>query len=275
MGAPKSRLDELLVSRGLFTDSESAKRAILAGDVRLGDDVARSVGQKVPLDAHIAVASRPRFVSRGGEKLEGALQAFAYDVTGKKCIDCGASTGGFTDCLLQHAASSVVAVDVGYGQFAWSLRQDPRVTLYERTNIRTVDPLEIGAPFDLAVADVSFAPLRSYLPSILKFLGESGTFITLIKPQFEVPKSMIGAHGVVRDKSAHIAVLEEAIELFEQASLAPRGLCVSPLVGPMGNIEFFLMGTRGQESLILDVEAIVESAHVLHSLHGIRGEEPK
>lgn len=261
MTTGKLRLDDLLVEREFFADRDTALRAILAGEVRLGSEVAKSAGLRVSSDIDVTVLSHARFVSRGGNKLQGALDAFKFDVSGMSCLDCGASTGGFTDCLLQNGASRVCAVDVGYGQFAWSLRQDPRVILFERTNIRSLPFEESGAPFDLAVADISFAPLHSYLASVKALLKEDGSFITLVKPQFEAAKGDVGDHGVVRDVAVHISVLQRAVQAFEQMGLAPQGLCHSPITGPMGNIEYLLLGTCGAKPLSLDIERTVYGSH--------------
>ena len=263
MTRSQMRLDDLLVERGMYPDRDVALRAILAGEVRLDTTVATSAGMMVPYDARIDVEQTQRYVSRGGLKLEGALEAFSFDPTGLGCLDAGASTGGFTDCLLQHGAARVCAVDVGYGQFAWSLRTDPRVALFERTNIRDLDPDSSGAPFDLAVADVSFAPLRSYLESVVRLLKPDGSFITLVKPQFEAAKSQVGARGVVSDPLVHQTILEHAKSQFEEHGLSCRGLAFSPITGPMGNIEYLLLGTGGAPRATIDVEMVVTQAHMM------------
>lgn len=257
----KLRLDELLAKRGIFDTPELARGSILAGDVRVDDQTVTKAGERYAEDVAIKVAPRPRFVSRGGEKLAGALDAFGFDPSGLRCVDVGASTGGFTDCLLQRGAASVCAVDVGYGQLAWSLRSDPRVSVFERTNIRHVEPEKVGAPFDLAVADVSFIPLRAVLPSIIGLLDDEGVFITLVKPQFEVSKNMVGEKGVVREASSHIMVLENVVDAFAQNGLQCTALAASPITGPEGNIEFLLMAKRSGEPVDLPIAEIVMDAH--------------
>ena len=203
----RSRIDAVLVDRGLFASRERARAAVLAGEVRVAGEVVTKAGHQVEADVPIEVAEKQRFVSRGGEKLLGALEAFGLDVSGMRVVDVGASTGGFTDCLLQRGASSVVAVDVGYGQLAWSLRTDPRVMVFERLNIRAADPDELGAPFDLVVIDVSFISLRIVMPHLLGLIGDEGQLVALVKPQFEAGKGRVGKRGVVRDAAVHEDVL--------------------------------------------------------------------
>lgn len=257
----RMRLDALLVERGYFDTADAALRAILAGDVSIEENVCSFAGQQVACDVEVRVVKKTAFVSRGGDKLEGAFDAFKLDVQGLSCLDCGASTGGFTDCLLQHGAARVCSVDVGYGDFAWSLRRDARVSLFERCNIRKVSPDTLGAPFDLAVADVSFAPLRSYIVHIAAMLGEGGAAVVLVKPQFEASKSEVGERGVVHDVGVHVKVLQRAIESFEACGLAPLGLCMSPLEGRKGNKEFLLYGRKGVAKADIDVQAIARGAH--------------
>jgi 23S rRNA (cytidine1920-2'-O)/16S rRNA (cytidine1409-2'-O)-methyltransferase len=263
----RRRLDELCVERGLFEDRAQAARAILAGEVFVLDEPVYARAALVDADAPIRLRSRGRFVSRGGEKLQGAIEAFSLDVAGLSCLDCGASTGGFTDCLLQHGAASVCAVDVGYGQFDWRLRCDDRVQLFERTNINALDPQEAGAPFDLAVADISFAPLRSYLDAVCALLGSDASFVTLVKPQVEVARSDVGRGGIVRDTTLHREVVLRAVAEFDAAGLVPAGLACSPITGAKGNIEFLLLGVRGDAAegrlpvTSADVAALVSSAH--------------
>lgn len=261
MGKSGTRLDELCVELGLFADPASAARAIMAGEVYLADEPVYARAMSVPADAPVHLKERSRFVSRGGEKLEGALAVFGFDPAGLACLDCGASTGGFTDCLLQHGARSVCAVDVGYGQFAWSLRQDSRVRLFERTNINDLSISQAQGPFDLAVADISFAPLHSYLGAVHALLTASATFITLVKPQFEVPKGEVGPGGVVRDAAKHRNALAAALSSFEQEGIQPQAIAHSPITGAKGNIEFLLMGTCGAAPVALDVAACVAQAH--------------
>ncbi len=255
------RVDAVLVSRGLFPSRERARAAILAGEVRVDGHIVDKAGTKISQDARIEVASTQRYVSRGGLKLEGALNGFSMSVTGIRAVDIGASTGGFTDCLLQHGAVHVTAVDVGYGQLAWSLRNDPRVDVFERTNIRYVDPEELGAPFDLAVVDVSFIGLRVVLPHVLGLLGEHGTLLALVKPQFEVGKSRVGKRGVVRDPALHEEVLGAVTDELGAAGMKVRGLHWSPVKGPEGNIEFWVWADREGPEAVVDVHDLVARAH--------------
>ena len=258
----RSRIDVILVDRGLFPSREQARAALLAGEVRVADTVVTKAGQLVDEDAPIHVAERQRYVSRGGEKLAGALDTFGLDVTGLRVVDVGASTGGFTDCVLQRGASSVCAVDVGYGQLAWSLRNDPRVTVFERTNIRTADPVALGAPFDLAVVDVSFISLRTVLPALMTLVdGEEGQIVALVKPQFEAGKGRVGKRGVVRDPLLHEEVLAASAEACVNAGLVVRGLTFSPLKGPEGNIEFWMWAAFHGEPAEETARSVVEMAH--------------
>ena len=233
----------------------------MAGEVKVGTQVVTLASALVPEDAQVSVAPRKRFVSRGGEKLQGALEALGLDVTGLHCLDMGASTGGFTDCLLQAGAQDVVAVDVGYGQLAWSLQTDPRVTVRDRTNIRKVEPEEVGAPFDLVVADLSFIGLAKILPVAYRLLPQDGLFLALIKPQFEAGRSQVGEGGVVRDRQVHIQAVQKVVDAAENADLPASALCASPLPGQEGNIEFFLLMQRGGVPGDLDIPGVVDAAH--------------
>ena len=234
---------------------------MLAGEVRVSGEVVTKAGHAIDEDAPIEVAEKRRFVSRGGDKLFGALEAFEFDVAGLRAIDVGASTGGFTDCLLQRGATSVVAVDVGYGQLAWSLRTDPRVTVFERLNIRAADPVVLGAPFDLVVIDVSFISLRVVLPHLLQLLGPDAHLVALVKPQFEAGKGRVGKRGVVRDPKVHEDVLNAAVEAARDGGLVVRGLTYSPIKGPEGNIEFWMWAARAGEPTDVTAEQVVASAH--------------
>jgi 23S rRNA (cytidine1920-2'-O)/16S rRNA (cytidine1409-2'-O)-methyltransferase len=258
---PKRRIDAELASRGLFASREQARAAVLAGEVRVGGEVVTKAGHMVSPDAIIEVAEKQRYVSRGGEKLAGALDRFGIDPTGLRAVDVGASTGGFTDCLLKRGAASVVAVDVGYGQLAWSLRTDPRVTTIERTNIRSADPAELGAPFDLAVVDVSFISLRTVLPHVAALLAPTGAIVALVKPQFEAGKGRVGKKGVVKDAAVHREVLQGAMDAAREAGFVVRGLTFSPIKGPEGNIEFWLWASREGEAAPTTAEQVVEEAH--------------
>jgi 23S rRNA (cytidine1920-2'-O)/16S rRNA (cytidine1409-2'-O)-methyltransferase len=258
----RQRLDVALVDRGLFVSRERARAAVLAGHVRVDGQPASKAGLQIGPDASIDVLEMPRFVSRGGVKLEGALEKFGIDVVGLRAVDVGASTGGFTDCLLQRGATHVTAVDVGYGQLAWSLRTDARVAVLERTNIRAIEPDVLGAPFDLAVVDVSFVGLSVVLPHIVALLGDVGVLVALVKPQFEVGKGRVGKKGVVRDAALHREVLERAVKGVIAQRLRVCGLTYSPITGPEGNIEFWLWAARGQaEEARIDIDAVVREAH--------------
>lgn len=235
----KVRLDTLLVERGYFSDADAALRAVLAHEVKVDDAYATSAAAKVDPDASVVVKNRKRFVSRGGHKLQGALDAFGQDASGLRCIDIGSSTGGFTDCLLQAGAESVACVDVNYGQLAWSLRQDPRVSVFERTNIKLADPAEVGAPFDLLVADLSFIGLAQLASVFARFSHTGSVFIGLVKPQFESrPGETEG--GVVRDEAVRERVIEEVRSALLAAGFEPTGVVESPIKGPEGNVEYLV-----------------------------------
>ncbi|MCL1846610.1 MAG: TlyA family RNA methyltransferase [Coriobacteriia bacterium] len=256
----KVRLTELLVLQGFCASTDEAERRIRAGEV-LGDDICLTQpALLVDPQTHIRMKAHSRYVSRGGDKLAGALADFCFDPRGLRCLDVGASTGGFTDCLLQRGAAQVVAVDVAYGQFAWQLRQDGRVTVFERTNIRELDPALADAPFDLVVCDLSFTSLRSALPVLLPFLGEAGVLIALVKPQFELAPELVG-RGVVTAPAAHQQALEQVLEAALTVGLAPQALTFSPLAGQKGNIEFFLLAHHSGIPVTIDVPTVVHQAH--------------
>ena len=239
----KKRLDELLVSRGSDPDADAALRGVLAREVRVGDAYASSAALMVAADADVVVKGSKRFVSRGGEKLRGALDAFGQDVRGMRCIDIGSSTGGFTDCLLQAGAASVACVDVNYGQLAWRIRQDERVSVFERTNIRTADPAALGAPFDLIVIDVSFIGLAALAP-VFPGLSKAGTiFIGLVKPQFESRHDETD-RGVVRDEAVRERTVEEVKEALRKEGFHVTDAVESSLHGPKGNIEYLVRAVR-------------------------------
>ena len=241
----KVRLDTLLVERGYFSDADAALRAVLAHEVKVDDAYATSAAAKVDPDASVVVKNRNRFVSRGGHKLQGALDAFGQDASGLRCIDIGSSTGGFTDCLLQAGAESVACVDVNYGQLAWSLRQDPRVSVFERTNIKLADPAEVGAPFDLLVADLSFIGLAQLASVFARFSHTGSVFIGLVKPQFESrPGETEG--GVVRDEAVRERVIEEVRSALLAAGFEPTGVVESPIKGPEGNVEYLVRAVYGR-----------------------------
>lgn len=257
----RMRADVLLAERGIFPSRERARAAILAGDVRVDGEPITKAGQMLSEDAEFEIAEKRRYVSRGGDKLAGALDAFSFDASGLRAVDVGASTGGFTDCLLQRGAVSVAAVDVGYGQLAWSLRNDPRVSVFERTNIRSADTEELGAPFDLVVVDVSFIGLKVVLPALLALLGDRGDLLALVKPQFEAGKGRVGKRGVVRDPAVHQEVLQRTVDAVSEAGLRVRGLGYSPIKGPEGNIEFWIWASCVGEPREVDVASVVHMAH--------------
>ena len=238
----KIRLDTLLVERGYFPDADAALRAVVAHEVKVGDVYAQSAALLVAPDVLIEVKGRKKFVSRGGYKLQEALQAFKQSAKDLKCLDVGASTGGFTDCLLQAGAKQVTCVDVNYGQLAWELRQDNRVNAFERLNIKHANPQAIGAPFDLIVADVSFIGLAQLAPVFARFAYPGSVFIGLIKPQFE-SRSNETDRGVVRDESVRERVIAEVSEALLEAGFKPSGVIESPIKGPAGNIEYLVHAT--------------------------------
>ena len=240
----RHRLDAELVDQGFFATKDEALRAVMAGEVSTSDRRLTSPGEQVARGIELHVKGRASFVSRGGLKLERGLEAFGVDPTGLTCLDVGCSTGGFTDCLLRHGAASVLSVDVGYAQFDWSLRQDARVRLLERTNIVDVPGIVGTGVVDLAVCDVSFTSVLTVLPAVLELLSPTGAFLTLVKPQFECPREDVGEGGVVRDESARLAALDRVRVAFEDAGLTVRGTCESPITGHKGNVEYLLYGTR-------------------------------
>ena len=244
--ARRIRLDAELVRRGLARSREQAAELVAAGRVEVRGTVAAKVAAMVdPADPLVVRGGDPatEYVSRGGHKLAGALTAFGprgLSVTGRRCLDAGASTGGFTDVLLRSAAREVVAVDVGYGQLAWSIRSDERVRVHDRTNVRSLAPADIGGPADLIVADLSFISLRLVLDALVDCLAPGGDLVPMVKPQFEVGKDRVGAGGVVRDPALRAdAVLDVAAEA-QRRGLGVAGVVTSPLPGPSGNVEFFL-----------------------------------
>jgi len=240
----RRRIDALLVERGLAGSRDRAQRIIQAGEVWVAGQRVTKPGLQVPIDAALEVRGTDiPFVSRGGLKLDAALTHWALDVNGTRTLDIGASTGGFTDCLLQRGAAHVTAIDVGYGQFAWKLRTDPRVTLIERTNIRSVAASRLPYRADLAVVDVSFISLRLVLPVVSTLVRPGGAIIALVKPQFEVGKGEVGKGGVVRDATQRTATVAEIRAFGEARGLACHGAFESPVPGPKGNVETFLYFT--------------------------------
>lgn len=244
----KPRLDRLLVDRGLAESRERGQAMIIAGLVLVNGQKVEKSGSLVPGDADIRILGDPMpYVSRGGLKLEKALDEYGIDVKDKTCLDVGASTGGFTDCLLQHGAKKVYAVDVGYGQMAWKVRQDPRVIVIERTNIRDMSPSLIPEKTDIAVIDVSFISLEKVIPSVLGFLNPGAGIIALIKPQFEVGKGQVGKGGIVRDVVAREAAVEKVRAAFRSAGLEVRGIIASPITGQDGNIEYLIYALKAEQ----------------------------
>ncbi len=242
---PKTRLDRRLVLEGLAETREKAKALIMAGAVLVDGGRVDKPGRLVPETASVTVKKKPfPYVGRGGVKLEAALRAFNVTVKDRVLLDVGASTGGFTDCLLRHGARRVFAVDVGYGQLDWRIRQDPRVTVLERTNVRHLKPGDLGSPVDGAVIDVSFISLRLVIPPVSGLLAPGGFIIALIKPQFEVGRGRVGKGGIVRDPGLHREVLAALSSSFQAAGWAVNGQIPSPIPGAKGNREFLTYLTR-------------------------------
>lgn len=241
---PRRRLDEELVAQGFFSNTSDAMRAVLAGEVSGNGMRYESAGTQVKPGCKLHVRGSLPYVSRGGLKLAHGLDVFGVDPSGLTCIDIGCSTGGFTDCLLRRGAAQVVSVDVGYAQFDWSLRNDERVTLLERTNIVNVASLGYSSTFDLAVCDVSFTSVLTILPAVCELLKPHGSFLTLVKPQFEASRDEVGEGGIVRDEAVRLACLERVAAAFEDSGLQVKGSCESPITGAKGNHEYLLLGTR-------------------------------
>ena len=259
----KVRLDQLVFERGFTESRERAKTTVMSGLVFVNGQRADKPGMPVAPDAQIEVRGEALpFVSRGGFKLDKALKVFPIDPAGKICIDCGASTGGFTDVLLQHGAAKVYAVDVGYGQLAWKLRGDERVVNLERTNLRYITDEQIPEKLDLAVTDVSFISIRLILPAVVPLLKDGADLVCLIKPQFEAGREEVGKKGVVRDEAVHREVVREILDFAPTVGLSVRGLDYSPIKGPEGNIEYIChMIKRIGEDADVDVDAIVKRSH--------------
>ncbi len=259
----KVRLDIHLVESGHFDSREKARRAIMAGLVFVNGEREDKPGASIDPNAEIEVkgAVMP-YVSRGGLKLEKALKEFNISLNGKTCMDIGASTGGFTDCMLINGAQKVFAIDVGYGQLAWKLRCDSRVVVMERTNFRYVKPEEIGEPIDFASVDVSFISLKKILPPAKNLLKRDGTMVCLIKPQFEAGRDKVGKKGVVRDPSVHTAVIDEIIHFAREEGFFVYSLSFSPIKGPEGNIEYLLyIGLSPSDKTPELVADVVNAAH--------------
>lgn len=257
------RLDQRLFELGLAESREKAKATIMSGIVYVNGQKSDKPGTQVSDDAEIVVRGNAcPYVSRGGFKLAKALEVFPVEPAGKVCIDCGASTGGFTDVLLKNGAAKVYAVDVGYGQLAWQLRQDSRVVVMERTNARALTPDMFPESMNLGVMDVSFISIRLILPALHGLLKPGGEVVCLIKPQFEAGKADVGKKGVVRDKAVHERVLREMCEFFPTAGYTLLGLDYSPIRGPEGNIEYLAyLKADGGDSIAPDIPALVAASH--------------
>jgi len=237
---PKERLDRVLMVQGLVSSRETAARMVLAGGVSVDGIMVDKPAKLVPLDARIEIVQSALFVSRSGDKLAAALDAFDIEPRGTIGLDVGCSTGGFTDCLLQRGATRIYAIDVGYGQFEWKLRNDSRVVLLERTNIRYVDRAAVPEPIDLAVIDVSFISLTLVLPAVVHLLNSSAVVVVLVKPQFEVGKGQVGRGGIVRDDAQREAVTEKVIACAAHLGLQLKGVLDSPVIGRKGNREILV-----------------------------------
>ena len=267
----KERLDVLLVQQGLANSRELAKAYIMAGNVYVDGQKEDKAGTKVAVTAKLEVkGNQMKYVSRGGLKLEKAMDVFGIRLDGKICLDIGASTGGFTDCMLQNGASKVYAIDVGYGQFAWKLRNDERVVCLEKTNVRYVTHEQVPDEGDFASIDVSFISLTKVLPAVLGVLGEKGQLVCLIKPQFEAGREKVGKKGVVRDSSVHREVIEMIVEYVRTQSLGILGLDFSPIKGPEGNIEYLIYLDKSRSGMHEDevqarVDTVVAQSHKILS----------
>ena len=240
----KARLDTVLVEQGLFPSREQAQRAVMAGEVRLGDQVLNKSSIMVAPDAALLVASAPRYVGRGGLKLEGALDHFAVKPAGATALDIGASTGGFTDCLLQRGAVKVYAIDVGHGQLAWKIRNDPRVVVREHLNARSLTRADIPEPIDVCVIDVSFISLTLILPNAFELITPTGVILALIKPQFELQAEDVGRGGIVADPALHEKAQRKIADFVAAGGHTVDGIAPSPITGTDGNQEFFICARK-------------------------------
>ena len=259
----KIRLDQLVFDLGLAESRERAKTTVMSGLVFVNGQRADKPGMQVSPDVNVEVKGTALpYVSRGGLKLEKALKVFPIDVKDKVCIDCGASTGGFTDVLLKNGAAKVYSVDVGYGQLAWSLRNDERVVNMERTNIRYISSELIPEPLDICVMDLSFISVKLVLPAVCALLKDNAQLVCLIKPQFEAGREEVGKKGVVRDKAVHLSVIESVLSFAPTVGMTVMGLDFSPIKGPEGNREYLCYMKKGvQEADPIDVAAVVEASH--------------
>ncbi len=260
----RRRLDVELVRRGLVSSRSRAAEAVEAGRVMVGGAPTRSVARQVSeQEAIVVTGAPPRFVSRGGEKLDAALERFGVDVSGRRVLDAGASTGGFTHCLLERGAATVVAVDVGRGQLDWALRQDQRVLLHERTNLRSLELAGIGdEPCSVAVADLSFISLALVAPALARLTTADAELVLLVKPQFEAGRAQVGRGGIVRDPEIHRTVLEDVIRGLAEAGIGVTGAMPSPLRGGAGNVEFLVHARKGPPTIAApELDAVVAEAH--------------
>lgn len=259
----KKRADIILHEKGLVESREKGKRVIMEGSVYVGEKRVDKPGEYLDETVEIHIRSNPLpYVSRGGLKLEKAMAVFDIDLEGSVCMDMGASTGGFTDCMLQSGAKKVYAVDVGYGQLDWRLRNDPRVVVMERTNIRYMENDSIEDRLDFVSIDVSFISLKHILPVASAFLKENGRIAALVKPQFEAGRDKVGKKGIVRDRAVHKEVIQAVIGYGKQSGLYPEGLTFSPITGTTGNIEFLMcLSKNNMELTELEIEKVLDEAH--------------
>ncbi|HWQ76659.1 MAG TPA: TlyA family RNA methyltransferase [Syntrophomonas sp.] len=265
------RLDALLFEKGLAVSREKARAMIMAGEVQIDGKMVDKPGLKVLPATEVTVKTlRQPYVSRGGLKLEGAIRDFNLNFTGKTVLDVGASTGGYTHCALQHGAAKVFALDVGYGQLDWTLRNDPRVVVWEKTNIRYFKPEALGEKVDIITMDVSFISTTLIFPVLKGFLKEDGEIVSLIKPQFEAGRDQVGKHGVVKDTRIHVQVLEQCIEAAQSAGFSCEAITYSPIMGPKGNIEYFIHLRVGGE-VMSGIRARAD--HIVKRAQSLRGEK--
>lgn len=260
----KQRIDTLLVQRGLIDSREKARAIIMAGQVFVNEDKVDKPGTNVNIDCNIEIKETLKYVSRGGYKLEKAISSFGIDLKDKICIDIGASTGGFTDCMLQNGGAKVYAIDVGYGQLSWNLRQDSRVVVMERTNIRYVKPEDLSDKCHFASIDVSFISITKILNAVEGLLTNEGKVVCLIKPQFEAGREKVGKKGVVRDKDTHFEVIKKVIEYANAIGFGLLGLTFSPIKGPEGNIEYLAYLGLTNENIDLDIGLINKTVQDSH-----------
>lgn len=257
----KERIDILLVNKNLAPSREKAKALVMAGLVYAGEQRVDKAGTMLDEQSDITVRGGEEYVSRGGKKLAKAIAVFNIDLCGQVCADIGASTGGFTDCMLQNGALKVFAVDVGYGQLAWKLRADERVVNIERTNIRNITPEQLPELLDFFSVDVSFISLKLVLPAVAGYLSDNASGVCLIKPQFEAGREKIGKNGVVREATVHIEVIEKVFGYIESCGFGIKGLTFSPITGPKGNIEYLVYVSMHKTVTEIDIENTVAEAH--------------